>query len=97
MAEAEHRAFELGGEKAVEQFGVDDINATARKHYVAAWDMASQYAYLGDKENTLKFLEAALKYAVPGLSFCRTNRFSISYTTNRVTGVSEEDRFASAR
>jgi TolB-like protein/DNA-binding winged helix-turn-helix (wHTH) protein/Tfp pilus assembly protein PilF len=69
VAEAEHRAFERGGEKAVEQFGVDDINATARKHYVAAWDMASQYAYLGDKENTLKFLEAALKERCPWVVF----------------------------
>lgn len=69
MAEAEHRAFERGGEKAVEQLGVDDIKATARKQYVASWDIASQYAYLGDKEETLKFLEAAYQDRCPWIVF----------------------------
>jgi hypothetical protein len=68
-AEAEHRAFERGGKKAVEQFGVDSINAQAHTHYVAAWDIATQYAYLGDKENTLKFLETALKERCPWIVF----------------------------
>jgi predicted Zn-dependent protease len=69
MAEAEHSAFERGGEKAVEQLGVEDIKATARKQYVASLDIASQYAYLGDKENTLKFLEAGSKERSPWIVF----------------------------
>ena len=69
MAEAEHRALDRGGEKAVEQLGVDDIKARARKQYVASLDIASQYAYLGDKENTLKFLEAAFNERSPWIVF----------------------------
>jgi len=59
LAEAEHQAFERNGEKGVEDFGVSEIKTRARKQYVSSWDIAFQYAFLGDKEETLKFLETA--------------------------------------
>jgi tetratricopeptide (TPR) repeat protein len=60
-AAAAHHAFEADGERAVEEWGVKDITARARKGYVSPFDIASRYACLGDKENTLKYLEDALR------------------------------------
>jgi TolB-like protein/DNA-binding winged helix-turn-helix (wHTH) protein/Tfp pilus assembly protein PilF len=64
-----HQAFEKGGERAVEQWGVSDLKARARKKYVSPFDMASQYAYLGQKEETLRFLEEAYRERSPWLVF----------------------------
>jgi tetratricopeptide (TPR) repeat protein len=56
-----HRAFEQGGEKAVEEWNVQDTLARATKHYVTPWDEASACAYLGDKEQSIKFLEDSFR------------------------------------
>ena len=69
MAEAEHRTFEQGGEKAVEQLRVSSTLAWAAKHYISPYDVAVQYAFLGDKEQTLKFLDAAYRKRSPWLPF----------------------------
>jgi TolB-like protein/DNA-binding winged helix-turn-helix (wHTH) protein len=69
LAEAEHQAFEKNGEKGAEEFGVSVIKARARKQYVSPCDIAFAYAFLGDKEETLKFLEAAYQERSPGLVF----------------------------
>jgi TolB-like protein/DNA-binding winged helix-turn-helix (wHTH) protein/Tfp pilus assembly protein PilF len=69
MAEADHKAFERGGEKAVEQLGVDSILAGAHKQYVSQLDIAQAYAFLGDKEHTLKYLEGAYRERSPWLVF----------------------------
>jgi TolB-like protein/DNA-binding winged helix-turn-helix (wHTH) protein len=61
LAEAEHQAFERNGEKGAEEFGVSEINTRARKQYVSSWDIAFQYAFLGDKEETLRYLEGAYR------------------------------------
>lgn len=68
-AEAAHKAFEHGGEEAVEQWAVNDLNARARKKYISPFDMASQYAYLGQKEETLRFLEEAYRVRSPWIVF----------------------------
>lgn len=68
-ADAEHRAFVRGGEKAVEQFGVNSILAEAHKKYVSPLNTAFQYAFLGDKEHTLKYLDAAYHERSPGIVF----------------------------
>jgi TolB-like protein/DNA-binding winged helix-turn-helix (wHTH) protein len=68
-AEAEHLAFARNGEKGVEELGVNEVKARARKQYVSPLDIAFQSAFLGDKEQTLKFLEAAYKERSPGLVF----------------------------
>jgi TolB-like protein/DNA-binding winged helix-turn-helix (wHTH) protein len=67
MASAEHRAFGRGGEKAVEQLGVDVIRARARTQYVSPYDIAERYSYLGDKEQAMNFLEAAYRERAPWL------------------------------
>jgi TolB-like protein/DNA-binding winged helix-turn-helix (wHTH) protein len=69
LAEAEHQAFERNGEKGAEQFGVNEITNRARRQYVSPWDIAFRYAFLGDKEKTLKFLEAAYQEHSPDLVF----------------------------
>ncbi len=66
-AEAEHKAFQEGGEKAVEQLGVKEILARAQKEYVSPFAIARQYAYLGDRANTLKFLEQSFREHYPWL------------------------------
>lgn len=66
-AAAAHHAFEQGGEKAVERWGVNDIKARARKEYVPAWDIAFTVAFTGDKEETLKYLEAAYRDRSPNI------------------------------
>jgi TolB-like protein/DNA-binding winged helix-turn-helix (wHTH) protein/Tfp pilus assembly protein PilF len=58
-AAAAHRAFEQGGETAVERWGANDIKARARKEYVPSWDIGFIVAFTGDKEETLKYLESA--------------------------------------
>jgi tetratricopeptide (TPR) repeat protein len=69
LAEAEHKTFERNGEKGLEQLGVNEITSRARKQYVSPWDIAFQYAFLGDKEKTLKFLEDAYQERSPDLVF----------------------------
>jgi TolB-like protein/DNA-binding winged helix-turn-helix (wHTH) protein/Flp pilus assembly protein TadD len=67
-AAAAHRAFEKDGEKAVEQWGANDIKARARKGYVSPWDVAFIVAFTGDKDETLKYLEAAYREHSPSLT-----------------------------
>ena len=66
-AEAARKAFALGGERAVEQWGLDDALARSRKEYVSPFDIARQYAYLGDRANTLKCLEQCYREHYPWL------------------------------
>lgn len=69
MAAAEHRAFAQGGEKAVEQLGVKTVLERAQKRFVPAWDIAFQYAFPGNKEQTLKYLEVAYRDRSSSLVF----------------------------
>jgi TolB-like protein/DNA-binding winged helix-turn-helix (wHTH) protein/Tfp pilus assembly protein PilF len=83
VAAKAHRAFEAGGERAVEEWVVKGITARARREYVAPFDIASRYACLGDRENTLKYLEVALRehsawlvfiQNEPGLDFLHSDK-----------------------
>jgi TolB-like protein/DNA-binding winged helix-turn-helix (wHTH) protein/Flp pilus assembly protein TadD len=67
QAKAVHRAFERGGEKAVEQRGVDDLKAQSRKRYISPMEYAKAYAFLGDKEETMKYLEGCYRARTPWL------------------------------
>jgi TolB-like protein/DNA-binding winged helix-turn-helix (wHTH) protein len=62
-----HKAWILGGEKAVEQRGVENIKVQARKGYVYPYSLASTFAFAGDKEQTLKCLEEAYRQHAPDL------------------------------
>jgi len=69
---AVHRAFEHGGERAVAEWGVRDALARGRKGYVSPFVIAQQYAFLGDKANTLKFLEQSYREHHPWLILLQT-------------------------
>jgi len=64
---AAHKAWVHGGEKAVEQWGLDTVNANARRSYVSELDLAIATAYLSDKDQTLKHLEAAYRDHEPDM------------------------------
>ena len=71
-AQALHRAFERGGEKAVERWQVEDLKAKARANYVSPLNLATLCAYLGDKNETLKYLEEAYRVRDPKLIMLQT-------------------------
>lgn len=71
-ATAARRAFERGGEKGVEEWGVEDALARARKCYVSPFEIAHRYAFLGDRANTLKFLEQSYRERCPWLILLQT-------------------------
>ncbi len=62
-----HRAFERGGAKSVAQWEVDDIKARARRGYVSPYNIATAVARSGDKDETMKYLEAAYREHEPAL------------------------------
>jgi tetratricopeptide (TPR) repeat protein len=64
---AVRKAWERGGEKAVAQWGVEDIKARARKHYVSPYALAEAVSYTGDKDETVKYLNEALGQHDPSL------------------------------
>jgi TolB-like protein/DNA-binding winged helix-turn-helix (wHTH) protein len=66
-AAALHKVWLKGGEKAVAQWTLNDLKARARKEYVLSWDLANAQAYTGDKDETLKYLEAAYREHAPNL------------------------------
>ena len=71
-ADAIHRTFLRGGQKAVAQWRVENVKSRARKEYVSAFDVAKQYAYLGDKNSTLRSLELAYRERSPWLILVQT-------------------------
>jgi TolB-like protein/DNA-binding winged helix-turn-helix (wHTH) protein/Tfp pilus assembly protein PilF len=66
---AVHKDWLTGGEHAVEREGATDIKGLARKQYVETELVASIIAYTGDKEETLKYLEASYRMHDPDLIF----------------------------
>jgi TolB-like protein/DNA-binding winged helix-turn-helix (wHTH) protein len=66
-AEGIHRAFQRGGRKGVAQWRVESYKIRVRTEFVSAYEWARQYAYLGDKNATLKFLDLAYHERSPWL------------------------------
>jgi tetratricopeptide (TPR) repeat protein len=64
---AAHKAWIQGGEKAVEQWGVEQAQGLARKGYVSNWNLANSFAFSRDKQQTLKYLEAAYRDHDPSM------------------------------
>ncbi len=54
-----HRAFQRGGQKAVAQWRVESDKTRVRREYISSYFHARSYAYLGDKNAALKFLDLA--------------------------------------
>lgn len=60
------RAYATGGPQAVAQWLLDDLKAgSKRSGYLPPFEMARRYAFLGDKANTLKFLELSYQEHYP--------------------------------
>jgi TolB-like protein/DNA-binding winged helix-turn-helix (wHTH) protein len=72
FAAAVHRAFEQGGEKAVVQWEIETVKGAAHKGHVSPYDVAVVIAFSGDKEETLKYLEAAYREHIPLLVAIQT-------------------------
>ena len=66
-AAGSRQAWERGGAKAFAKWNADKIRAQARQHYVPAWDIAWVVARTSDKDETLKYLEAAYRDHSPNL------------------------------
>ncbi|MGA7906208.1 MAG: hypothetical protein WCA16_02285, partial [Candidatus Sulfotelmatobacter sp.] len=64
---AVRKAWERGGEKAVERWGVEDVKAQARKWYVSPYVLAEAVSYTGDKDETVKYLNEAFGQHDPNL------------------------------
>jgi hypothetical protein len=64
-----HQAYEHGGYKAVSQKRLEFLEARSRKMYTSPIDFAYQYAFLNDKEQTLKSLEDSFRDRSPGMAF----------------------------
>jgi tetratricopeptide (TPR) repeat protein len=64
-----HKAWITGGETAVERWGVKHIKDLAHQSYYETEFVASVIAYAGDKEETLKYLEASFRNHDPDLIF----------------------------
>jgi TolB-like protein/DNA-binding winged helix-turn-helix (wHTH) protein len=58
---AARRAYAKGGQKAVAQWEATVTKARSRKEYVSPWEIAQDVALTRDKEETLKYLEAAYR------------------------------------
>ena len=71
-ADAVHRAFQRGGQKAVAQWRVESDKTRARREYISSYFHARQYAYLGDKNATLKLLDLAYRERSPWLILIQT-------------------------
>jgi TolB-like protein/DNA-binding winged helix-turn-helix (wHTH) protein len=66
-AEGIHRAFQRGGRKGLAQWRVESYKIRARKEFLSSYEWARQYAYLGDKNAALKFLDLAYHEHSPWL------------------------------
>jgi len=66
---AAHKAWVSGGETAVEHWGAERIKALASKQYVETDYVASTIAFTGDKDETMKYLEASYREHDPDLIF----------------------------
>ena len=67
LAQSAHQAWLHGGEPAVERWGVEQAKARARKGYVSNMEISYKYAFAGDKDQTLKYLEAACREHEPDM------------------------------
>jgi hypothetical protein len=72
-AQAVHLAFERGGPKAVDRWGLDDLKA--RTGYVSPIEYARAYAVLGDEDETMKYLEECYRTRAPWLIMVQNEPF----------------------
>jgi tetratricopeptide (TPR) repeat protein len=64
-AQIEERVFRSGGEKAIWEREFKHLKEEVKKRYVSPFGLASAAAKVGNKEETLKYLEAAYEERTP--------------------------------
>jgi tetratricopeptide (TPR) repeat protein len=64
-AQIEERVFRTGGEKAIWEREYKQLKEDIKKRYVSPFALASAAARIGNKEDTLKYLEAAYEERTP--------------------------------
>ena len=64
-ADALHRAFLKGGQRAVLRWQLSHLEKESATHYVSPVDVAAVYAQLGDREHTLGLLEEGYRQHSP--------------------------------
>jgi TolB-like protein/DNA-binding winged helix-turn-helix (wHTH) protein len=74
-AAALHRSFARGGDKAVERYQADEIEARARKSYVPPVVIAETVSFTGNKDETLKYLEEAYRERSPALVWIQADPY----------------------
>src|SRR5580692_3071405 len=85
---AAHQAWITGGEPAVERWGVKNIKALAREQYFQSEVIASTIAFSGDKDETIKYLEASYKNHDPDLIFLQNEPlFDFLHTDPRYQAI----------
>ncbi|HEY4902491.1 MAG TPA: winged helix-turn-helix domain-containing protein [Candidatus Sulfotelmatobacter sp.] len=67
--DAAHHAWITRGEPAVERWGAANIKALARRQYFETEFVAMIVAFTGDKDETMKYLEASYRMHDPDLIF----------------------------
>jgi TolB-like protein/DNA-binding winged helix-turn-helix (wHTH) protein len=72
-AAAVQRAFQRGGQKAVVNWQLEQLQAKSKTNYVSPVDLALLYAQLGDREKTLSSLEQGLSEHSPLLLWIQTD------------------------
>jgi TolB-like protein/DNA-binding winged helix-turn-helix (wHTH) protein len=85
---AAHQAWITGGEPAVERWGVKNIKALAREQYFQSEVIASTIAFSGDKDETIKYLEASYRMRDPDLIFIQNEPlFDFLHTDPRYQAI----------
>src|SRR5580692_11265558 len=85
---AAHQAWIAGGEPAVERWGVKNIKALAREQYFQSEVIASTIAFSGDKDETIKYLEASYRMRDPDLIFLQNEPlFDFLHTDPRYQAI----------
>ncbi len=67
--DAAHHVWITGGEPAVERWGAAHMKALARNRYLEPEFIAAIVAFTGDKDETMKYLEASYRIHDPDLIF----------------------------
>ena len=69
------KASETSGQTATTRWVINYLLARSRGKFTSSWDIANEYAYLGDREQTLKYLEKSYEEHYPFLILLENEPF----------------------
>jgi TolB-like protein/DNA-binding winged helix-turn-helix (wHTH) protein/Tfp pilus assembly protein PilF len=97
LADAVHQAFESRGGPGVVELVIQRASARARKAYVSPWGLASWWAHLGRKEETLRFLEDAYReHSAPMVFLQSEPMFDFLHSDERYRALVRKTGFPAA-